>query len=261
MKSRVLIVGENQDFLERIRQQLDAQPALVALSAASSDAGLELALQLKPHLILIDASLAHVECEAFCRRLRRDWETRDIPLILFLEPDCGDAQALMLNSGAEGYIRKPVHAEELLLKVRSVVKRRHADSFRNEVFDDGCLFVDPEGYLVRVHRHELKLTFREFSLLRFLIENRGRVFSRDKLLQVVWERTEFHESRTVDVHIRRIRAKLGHEAESYIKTIVGVGYLFSPPSHPPASPPPSESNLNPGSGQAQHRPAKDGGIS
>ena len=230
MKRRVLIIGENKDFVEWIRQQLLEAPDLLTVSADSRDAGLELALQLKPHAILIDTNGQTDADDTLCRRLRRAWETHEIPLLLFLDADVSEEGAVIQRLGAEDYIHKPVLREELFLKTKALLQRRPNNGIWDRVFDDGQLVIDSEAYLVQVQGRRLKLTVKEFGLLSFLARNRGQVFSRDKLLDVVWERHGYPDTRTVDVHVRRIRMKLGPKFEHYIHTIVGVGYLFDSPS-------------------------------
>jgi DNA-binding response OmpR family regulator len=232
MKRRVLIVGEQRDFLERLRQQLENEPSLLAVTAGSTDAGVELALELQPHLILVETTLAGPGGHEACRRLRRDWETSEIPLLLLLDRTGNEADSLLLKLRADDYIEKSPVSEQLLSKVRKMIRHRptHADS---KPFDDGHLFIDFDAYIVRANGRELKLARKEFSLLKFLVQNAGRVFSRDKLLEVVWG--DFPKGRTVDVHVRRLRMKLGPESEHYLETIVGVGYSFRPKKRPAIS--------------------------
>ena len=111
-----------------------------------------------------------------------------------------------------------------------MLRHQRSEDGTQKVFDDGRLYIDFDGYLVRVNNHEPKLTLKEFTLLKFLIQNQGRVFSRNKLLDVVWGR-QSSKTRTVDVHVRRIRKKLGLGSEDYIQTIISVGYLFKPLNH------------------------------
>jgi DNA-binding response OmpR family regulator len=173
MKRRVLIVGQERDFVEKIHRQIENHAELLVVCAGSSNDGLELALQLKPHLILIDTTLNSRLSHALCRRLHRNWETREIPILLLLEAESTEGEALVLKLGVEDYIRKPVVTEELVSKIRAVTRRRAADSSGNKGFDDGQLFLDFDAYMVRVDGHELKLTLKEFSLSSFLAGTEG----------------------------------------------------------------------------------------
>jgi two-component system, OmpR family, alkaline phosphatase synthesis response regulator PhoP len=231
MKKRILIVAEDKSILEEARQKLDGETDLVTVTAVSCDAGIELALQLKPHLILLDAGLSGLSDDAVCRRLRRDWETNEIPLLVLLDAVGTRGEAFARALGADDYVSKPIVSQELALKVRTMLRHQRNEAGNQRVFDDGRLYIDFDAYLIRVNSCEPKLTLKEFSLLKFLIQNQGRVFSRDKLLDVVWGYQRFGKTRTVDVHVRRIRKKLGLGSEDYIQTIISVGYQFKPQNH------------------------------
>jgi DNA-binding response OmpR family regulator len=113
--------------------------------------------------------------------------------------------------------------------VRSAIRRRESENENVEVFDDGRLYIHFGDYIIRLNGQEPQLTFKEFNLLKLLVHNAGRVLSRDKILDAVWGYNYYGESRTVDVHIRRIRKKLGVAADDYIDTVIGVGYRFKAP--------------------------------
>jgi DNA-binding response OmpR family regulator len=227
MKKRILIVTDDKHLSEELQQKLEGNTDLLTVTAVSPDAGIELALQLKPHLMLLDSGLGGLSDDVVCQRLRRTWETSKIPLIVLLDAVSTGAEAYARSLGADDYLLKPVLSEELSRKVRIALRHSRNDGETKEVFDDGRLYIDFDAYLVRVNHQEPKLTLKEFSLLKFLIQNQGRVFSRAKLLDVVWGH-QSSKTRTVDVHVRRIRKKLGPGSEEYIQTIISVGYLFKP---------------------------------
>jgi DNA-binding response OmpR family regulator len=232
MKKRILVVADDKTLLEEMRQTLEKEMDVVTVTAVSCDAGIELALQLKPHLIILDASLAGLLDDAVCRRLRRDWETREVPLLVLVDAigTPAEAETSARTLGADGYTPKPIVPEELAAKVRTMLRHQRNEGGKR-VFDDGRLYIDFDGYQVRVNGREPKLTFKEFTLLRFLIQNPGRVFSRDKLLDIVWVYQRFGKTRTVDVHVRRIRQKLGLGSEEFIQTIISVGYQLKAQYH------------------------------
>jgi DNA-binding response OmpR family regulator len=233
MKKRLLIVADDKTLLEEMRQTLEGETDLVTVTAVSCDAGIELALQLKPHLIMLDAGLAGLSDDAVCRRLRRDWETSEIPLLVLVEAVGTRGEALAHALGADEYLLKPIVSEQLIQKVRTMLRHQQDESGTKRVFDDGRLYIDFDGYFVRLNRHEPKLTLKEFSLLKFLVQNPGRVFSRDKLLDSVWGYQRFGKTRTVDVHVRRIRKKLELATDEYIQTVTSVGYQFKPQNEHP----------------------------
>jgi DNA-binding response OmpR family regulator len=244
MKKRILIVSDDKRILQEVQQKLEGDTELVTVTAVSCDAGIELALQLKPHLIMVDAGLRGLSDDAVCRRLRRDWETREIPLLLLLDAAGTPAETFARMLGADDHILKPLVPEELTQKVRTMLRHQRNEGVWKRVFDDGRLYMDFEAYLIRVNGRELKLTLKEFSLLKFLVQNQGRVFSRDKLLDAVWGYQRFDKTRTVDVHVRRIRKKLGLGGEDYIQTIASVGYQFRPQNHQYLTPPTAQPGMN-----------------
>jgi two-component system, OmpR family, alkaline phosphatase synthesis response regulator PhoP len=233
MKKRILVVADDKNLLEEMRQTLEKETDVVTVTAVSCNAGIELALQLKPHLIILDAGLAGLLNDAVCRRLRRDWETREVPLLVLVDAigTPAEAETAARTLGADDYLLKPIVPEELAVKIRTMLRHQRNEGVTKGVFDDGRLYMDFDGYLVRVNGREPKLTLKEFTLLKFLIQNPGRVFSRDKLLDIVWGYQRFGKTRTVDVHVRRIRQKLGLGSDEYIQTIISVGYLFKPQNH------------------------------
>ena len=244
MKKRILIVANDKALLDEVRLNLEGETDLVMVTAVSCDAGIELALQLKPHLIMLDAGLVGLLDEAVCRRLRRDWETNEIPLLVLLDGVGTRGEVLARALEADEYLLKPIASEQLTQKVRTMLRHQQSEGNSKRVFDDGRLYIDFDGYLVRVNGREPKLTFKEFGLLKFLIQNEGRVFSRDKLLDVVWGYQRFSKTRTVDVHVRRIRKKLGLGSDEYIRTVTSVGYQFKPQNHEHPTPLAAQPGLN-----------------
>src|SRR5262245_47154389 len=202
MKKRVLIVADDKVLLQDLMQTLESEP-LLPVVACSCDAGIEVALQLKPHLILVDADLAASDVTV-CQRLRKDWETSEIPLLLLFDPSRARGEGLARILSADEYVEKPVVHTKLVRSIRELLRHKRGEDESRRVFDDGRLYIDFDAYHIRMDRHELKLTPKEFSLLKFLIQNQGRVFSRDKLLNVVWGYVRFAKRSTDDVHVRRI---------------------------------------------------------
>ncbi len=228
MNKRILIIEDDRDITEAIRYNLEKEKGFSVLTAGSGDEGLNLAFQTKPHLILLDIGLPGLNGYEICRMLRRDAETRDIPVLILTARISESDKVLGLELGADDYITKPFGMRELIARIRAAIRRKEADVNSVEIFDDGRLYLHFSDYIIRFDGREPKLTFKEFSLLKLLVQNAGRVLSRDKILDAVWGYNYYGESRTVDVHIRRIRKKLGHGADDYIDTVIGVGYRFKP---------------------------------
>ncbi|MEW5975017.1 MAG: response regulator transcription factor [Acidobacteriota bacterium] len=237
MSKRILIIEDDKDIAEAVRYNLEKERGFSVIVAKTGDEGLNVAIQTKPTLIILDLGLPGLNGYEICRMLQRDVQTRDIPIVMLTARASESDKVLGLELGAADYITKPFGIRELVARVRSVIRRKEAESESVQVFDDGRLFIHFADYIIRFNGREPKLTFKEFNLLKLLIQNAGRVLSRDKILDAVWGYNYYGESRTVDVHIRRIRKKLGPGAEDYIDTVIGVGYRFrSPKSGQESSP-------------------------
>jgi two-component system alkaline phosphatase synthesis response regulator PhoP len=226
MKKRILIIEDDKDITEALRYNLEKEKGFTVSIAHTGDEGLNLALQTKPHCVLLDIGLPGLSGYEICRMLRADAETREIPILMLTARVSESDKILGLELGADDYITKPFGIRELIARIRVAIRRKDVDSDSIDVYDDGRLYIHFEDYLVRFEGQEPKLTLKEFGLLKLLAQNPGRVQSREKILDAVWGYNYYGESRTVDVHIRRIRKKLGPGADDYIDTVIGVGYRF-----------------------------------
>ena len=160
-----------------------------------------------------------------CRLLRSHASTANIPIIMLTARTAESDRVSGLDLGADDYVTKPFSLRELAARVRAVLRRRHGTAAATNVYRGTHLVADFEAVSIAVEGTPVRLTRREFELLRFLVENRNRVLSRDRLLERVWGYDRFIETRSVDVHIGRLRAKLG-AAGQQIETVVGLGYRF-----------------------------------
>jgi two-component system, OmpR family, alkaline phosphatase synthesis response regulator PhoP len=235
MNKRILIIEDDKDISDILKYNLEKERGISVLTAATGDDGLKLALDAKPHLIILDVILPGMSGTEVCRTLRLNETTRKTPIVMLTALASESDKVLGLELGADDYITKPFAMRELLARIRAALRRRELQADRVEVYDDRVLYIDFENYQVRLYDRELKLTFKECSLLKILVGNAGRVLSRDKILDAVWGYNYYGESRTVDVHIRRIRKKLGAVADDYIETVIGVGYRFRPRKAPEVS--------------------------
>ncbi|HIX91001.1 MAG TPA: response regulator transcription factor [Candidatus Agathobaculum pullicola] len=180
----------------------------------------------KPQLILLDIMLPGEDGISILRRLRQTQETADIPVILLTAKNTEYDKVVGLDSGADDYVAKPFGMMELVARIRAVLRRTQtepggAEDARLLVAGDIC--VDERAHSVFVGEQEVQLTLKEYQLLRLLMKNRGAVLTRDVLLENIWGYGNESETRTVDVHIRTLRQKLG-AAGSMIETVRGVGY-------------------------------------
>ncbi len=177
-----------------------------------------------PELILLDIMLPEEDGLSVLKKLRSMRETRNIPIILLTAKNTEYDRVIGLDSGADDFISKPFGMMELVARVRAVL-RRTSQNTTVEDYRVGELFVSPKQHVVKVKGQNVPLTHKEFEILCLLLENRGIVLTRDTLMERIWGYENDRENRTLDVHIRTLRAKLG-DAGNYIETVRGVGYKF-----------------------------------
>ena len=225
MKERILIVEDDPDIAESLRYNLKRE-GLRADVAESGEKGYRLALDphSAPSLIVLDLMLPGMSGTELCRRLRKEPATEKTPIIILTAKASEGDKILGLELGADDYMTKPFSVKELLARIRAVLRRTADES--DPPFDDGTLLINFDDMRVLCTGGEIKLTRKEFALLTTLVKNQNRVATRQKLLDDVWGHDYYGDTRTLDVHVRRLRQKLG-ECAGYIETVVGVGYRFN----------------------------------
>jgi two-component system alkaline phosphatase synthesis response regulator PhoP len=181
-----------------------------------------------PDLVILDLNIPVLSGDEVCRILRQRPETRQLPIIMLTARTSETDRVAGLDLGADDYVTKPFSLRELAARVRAVLRRRKAsvEETRQATYRGKHLLADFDAVSIAVDSSPVRLTRREFELLRFLVENRNRVLSRDRLLERVWGYDRFIETRSVDVHVGRLRAKLG-TAGQQIETVIGLGYRFN----------------------------------
>ena len=179
-----------------------------------------------PDLVLLDVMLPGEDGASLLRRLRADGRTRDLPIMLITARGAEFDKVLGLDSGADDYMPKPFGMMELVSRVRALLRRAAKPAAEDKLFTAGSLAVDVKRRAVTVDGEPVILTYKEFELLCYLLENRGVVLSRDQILTKIWDYNYSGETRTVDVHIRTLRQKLG-DAGALIETVRGVGYRLA----------------------------------
>ncbi|HEV2863301.1 MAG TPA: response regulator transcription factor [Pyrinomonadaceae bacterium] len=224
MNRPVLIVEDEPDIAEGLRYNLERE-GLRAVVAGTGEKGLELALDKNnpPALILLDLMLPGMSGTELCRRLRREPQTRRTPIIMLTAKGSEAERVAGLELGADDYVTKPFSVREVVARVRAVLRR--ADDSADARYEDESLRVHFDDMHVVCEGAEVKLTRKEFALLAALARRPGKVATRQHLLDDVWGQQYYGDTRTLDVHIRRLRAKLGPCGDS-IETVVGVGYRF-----------------------------------
>jgi two-component system phosphate regulon response regulator PhoB len=210
-------IGEVLQFnLERAGFEVDLQ--------RRGDNALEAIRRQPPSLVLLDLMLPGLDGLELTRLLKRDPETARIPIVMLTAKGEEVDRIVGLELGADDYVPKPFSPRELVLRVKAVLRRRGGgDGSDGEKLASGAIRLDPSAHRAEVRGREISLTATEFRLLKLLLERIGRVQTRARLLADVWGYSEDVDSRTVDTHVRRLRRKLGGEAER-IETVIGVGY-------------------------------------
>jgi two-component system, OmpR family, alkaline phosphatase synthesis response regulator PhoP len=225
MAESILIVEDDNDIAESLVYNLKRE-GFRPVVAESGEKGLRIALDDRstPSLILLDLMLPGMTGLELCRRLRREETTENIPIIMLTAKAAEADKIAGLDIGADDYIVKPFSTKEVIARVRAVLRRVEKDGVQN--YEDERLSVDFRDMRVNCCGSEVKLTRKEFALLAYMINSTGRVATRQQLLDNIWGYNYFGDTRTLDVHIRRLRQKLD-ECSNYIETVVGIGYRFS----------------------------------
>ena len=179
-----------------------------------------------PQLVLLDIMLPDEDGLHILKRLRAGAETADLPVMMLTAKSSEYDRVVGLDSGADDYLPKPFGMMELVSRVRALLRRAAKPAAEDKLFTAGSLAVDVKRRAVTVDGEPVILTYKEFELLCYLLENRGVVLSRDQILKKIWDYNYSGETRTVDVHIRTLRQKLG-DAGALIETVRGVGYRLA----------------------------------
>jgi DNA-binding response OmpR family regulator len=225
-KTRVLVVEDESDIAGLIKHTLERGGDATVDVAPSGDQALKLSSEQPPDLIILDLNLPVLGGLEVCRLLRTRPGTAKTPIIMLTARATESDRVVGLDAGADDYITKPFSPRELAARVRAVMRRGRAeDPGPPPVYRGKHLVADFDAVSIAVDGTQIRLTRREFELLRYLVENRNRVLSRDRLLERVWGYDRLIETRSVDVHVGRLRSKLG-EAGKQIETVVGLGYRF-----------------------------------
>jgi DNA-binding response OmpR family regulator len=225
---RVLVVEDEQDIAALIKHTLERSGDAAVATVGRGDEALRAVAELTPDLVILDLNLPVLSGTDVCRLLRQRPATASIPIIMLTARTSEADRVNGLDLGADDYVTKPFSLRELAARVRAVLRRRVgpvSEAAKPQGYQGEHLVADFDAIAVAVDGKPVRLTRREFELLQFLVENRNRVLSRDRLLERVWGYDRFVETRSVDVHVGRLRAKLG-AAGQQIETVVGLGYRF-----------------------------------
>lgn len=224
---KVLIVDDEEHIVELIKFNLEKDGYKTICAYNGADA-LKLAKKENPKLVLLDVMLPQMDGYDVCREIRRDESIASMPIIMITAKGEEIDKILGLELGADDYITKPFSVRELTARVKAVLRRSKTQAI-DTVFTFGNIHIDFQKHDIVKGEEKLELTLKEFELLQILIKNKGRVMTRDFLLDKVWGYEYVGETRTVDVHIRHLRQKIEDDDKNpkYIETIRGIGYRFN----------------------------------
>ncbi|MFC2104943.1 response regulator transcription factor [Bacteroidota bacterium] len=223
---KILLVDDEPDILEFLSYNINKE-GFEVYTAQNGKEAIEKAIKVNPHLIILDVMMPEMDGIETCEVLRQDKRFQNT-IIAFLTARGEDySQIAGFDAGADDYITKPVKPKVLVSRIKALLKRfkdeTNSDTSQDQIIKQSNLIIDKERYIVTKDKEELILPKKEFELLVLLISKPDRVFTRDEIFSVVWGDDIIVGDRTIDVHIRKLREKIG---EDHIKTIKGVGYKY-----------------------------------
>ncbi|MFN5370700.1 MAG: response regulator transcription factor [Bacteroidia bacterium] len=221
-KTKILLVDDEPDILEFISYNLNKEGFEVFTSNNGRDA-IKIAIKEKPELIILDVMMPDLDGIETCRVIRETAELKEV-LIAFLTARNEDySQIAGFDAGADDYINKPIKPRVLISRVKALLRRSGKSSESGDLLQINGFTIDRERYLILKENEQINLPKKEFELIALLASKPGKVFTREDILKSVWGDDVVVGDRTIDVHIRKLREKLG---DNYIRTIKGVGYKF-----------------------------------
>ncbi|MCY6356583.1 response regulator transcription factor [Clostridium sp. ZS2-4] len=222
MLGKILIVDDDENICEVIKMYLENAGYSTTVCYDGKEA-LEAFVQYMPDLVLLDIMLPHMDGVDVLKRIRREYET---PTIMLTAKGETFDKVLALELGADDYIVKPFEPKEMIARVKAVLRRYNVENENKEILKFQGLIIDMNSYTVVYESNEIKMPPKEFELLYYLASNKNKVFTREQLLCEVWGYDYPGDSRTVDVHVKRLREKLQGGSNWQIETVWGVGYKF-----------------------------------
>jgi two-component system alkaline phosphatase synthesis response regulator PhoP len=221
---KILVVDDEKDILELLRYNLEKEGYLVKVCNESNSA-IKVADNFVPNIILLDIMMPGTDGVETCRLLRLNPKLADTHIIFLTARSEEYSEVAAFEVGADDYIAKPIKPRALLSRIKALYKKTKNRDSEQPVVNIGKLLIDRSSYLVKLNGKEIVLPKKEFELLYFLAQNPNKVYNREELLNRVWGADVYVLARTVDVHVRKVREKIG---EDYINTVKGVGYKFNP---------------------------------
>lgn len=225
MKQKILIADDERDIIDLLKYNLEKE-GFDVLTAKNGQEAVTLAKK-HPHLILLDVMMPEMDGLEAVRTLKKNPSTAKIPVIFLTARSSEVDEVVGLELGADDYITKPISLPKLMARIKSTLRKRFGsendDAASTDILRHGILEINRSHYKVYINKKEVFFPKKEFEVLSFLVKNAGKVVTRETLLSQIWGSDVYVIDRTVDVHIRKIREKLGSDID-YIDTIKGVGY-------------------------------------
>lgn len=223
-KATILLVDDEPDILEFLKYNLEKANYKV-VTASNGEEGLEMAEKVCPDLILLDVMMPKMDGMEVCSTIREDLNLTPEPIIAFLTSRSEDySQIAGFEVGADDYITKPIRPRVLISRVEALLRRKNKVLSNSKEEDTVNVYLDRDRFLLVMKDKEVHLPKKEFELLELLLKKPGKVFTREEILSKVWGNETIVGERTIDVHIRKLREKIG---DDYIRTIKGVGYTYN----------------------------------
>lgn len=221
-KQTILVVDDEEDLLDLIEYNLKKE-GFDVLKAEDGKEGIEMAREHNPNLVLLDIMMPKMDGLEVVERMRDDKQLKHIPIIFLTARGDEKTEVEGLDKGGDDYITKPISTTKLISRIKAVLRRFEETEEMTDKIEVHDIVIDKDRYIVTRGDEEFQLPRKEFELLYFLASRKGKVMDRQTLLNHVWGDNVYVVDRTVDVHVRKIREKLGDE---YIETVKGVGYRF-----------------------------------
>ena len=225
MATKILIVDDEKDIVEFIQYNLE-QEGFQVITAYNGKEAIA-TIKEKPDLIVLDVMMPGLDGYEVCEKIRAKEKYKNIPILFLTAKSSEQDEVHGLDIGADDYIAKPVSIKKLIARIKSNLRRSDLNSNEKikSIIEAGPIKIDKEKYVVYLNKDKLVFPRKEFELISYLAENEGKVVPRDQILNTIWGEDVFVVDRTIDVHIRKIREKLGNYS-NLIETVKGVGYRF-----------------------------------
>ncbi len=225
MATKILIVDDEKDIVEFIQYNLE-QEGFQVIAAYNGKEAIEI-IREKPDLVILDVMMPGLDGYEVCKKIRKNDKYKNIPILFLTAKSSEQDEVHGLDLGADDYIAKPVSIKKLIARIKSNLRQSDTNSNAdtNRIIEAGPIKIDKDKYVVYLNKEKLVFPRKEFDLLSYLAKKVGKVVTRDQILNTIWGEDVFVINRTIDVHIRKIREKLGNHS-NLIETVKGVGYRF-----------------------------------